>query len=99
MSHLATGCLEQGKDMAVLHMPLGGFYTSLGQKIELELAPAGRGEIHSSLGRRRESPTAPRYADTAVGYICGPGETIEMGQRVRELELAARDMTGLGLGS
>lgn len=87
--------------MAVLHMPLGRFYTSLGQKEEPELVPVGRGERHSSLGRRGEIPTTPRYADPAVGYTWGPGKTIEMGKRVGESwnKPKASGLCGTCLGS
>lgn len=87
--------------MAVLHVPLGGCYTSLGQKEEPELTPVGRGETHSFLGGRGQIPTTPRYADTAVGYPWGPGKTIEMGQRVGESwnKQEAAGLCGTCLGS
>lgn len=79
LTPLAIGCPEQEKTWLLLHMPLGGFYTSLGQKEEPELAPTGRGEMYSSLGRRGEIPTT-LCADIAAGYPWGPRKTIEMGQ-------------------
>lgn len=60
-------------------MPPGRFYTRLGQKEEPELAPRGREEMHSSLGREGEIPTTPKYADTASSHTWGPGKT-ELGR-------------------